>query len=55
MISLSNWLGASKAAEDRIQAFHGEARASAFAAHYWIIIDLARLHSWAIALKYDVQ
>lgn len=54
-ISLSDWLGASKAAEDRIRAYHGEMRATAFAAHHRIVTDLARLHNWTIALEYDIQ
>ena len=54
-ISLSDWLGASKTAEDRIRAHHGETRALAFAAHHRIVTDLARLHNWAIALEYDIQ
>lgn len=54
-ISVIDWLATSRAAEQRIRFYHGEARATAFATHHRIVTDLSRTHSWDIALDYDIQ
>jgi hypothetical protein len=55
VISTVDWHAASRAAEDRICLYHGEAQASAFAAHHRVVMDLRRSHSWEIAMDYDIQ
>jgi hypothetical protein len=53
-ISIVDWLSAASTAEDRTRFHHGEARASALAAHHKFVQELARLHGWQIAMEYDV-
>ena len=54
-ISLSDWLGAAKTAEERTRVYHGEARASVLAAHHGLVADIARLHNWSLTVDYDIQ
>lgn len=55
LISLVEWLGAARAAEERILIHHGESRASMFHVHHQIITDLTRTHGWGIAIEYDIR
>ena len=50
-----DWQGAAHAAEERTRTHHGDERAAALIAHHRIVLDLARLHDWEIALEYDIQ
>jgi len=54
-ISMIEWLGVARAAEERILIHHGETRASMLRLHHHIVSDLARTHSWAIAVEYDIR
>ena len=55
LISTVDWHAAACAAEERIRFHHGDARATAFAAHHKLVMDLGRSHGWDIAMEYDVQ
>jgi hypothetical protein len=55
LISTVDWYASARAAEDRIRFYHGDVRATAFAAHHKLVMDLARSHNWDIAMEYDIQ
>jgi hypothetical protein len=54
-ITLSDWIGAANAAEDRTGHYHGAARARALKAHHSVVLGLSRSHSWDVAVEYDIQ
>lgn len=54
-ISVIDWQAASRTAEERIRAHFGDVRANALAAHHAIVMNIARLHNWAITVEYDVS
>ncbi|KAG2144461.1 hypothetical protein DEU56DRAFT_754133, partial [Suillus clintonianus] len=54
-ITLSDWIGAADAAEDRTEHYHGVARAKALKAHHSVVLGLSRSHSWDVAVEYDIQ
>jgi hypothetical protein len=54
-ISTVDWHAAARAVEERILFHHGQARASAFAAHHNLVMDLGRSHNWDVAMDYNVQ
>ncbi|KAG1798543.1 uncharacterized protein HD556DRAFT_1266834 [Suillus plorans] len=45
-ITLSDWIGAAEAAEERTEFYHGIARAVALKAHHSVVLGLSRSHSW---------
>lgn len=53
-ISILDWQAAARASEDRTRIHHG-ARADALAAHHAIVLRLASMHSWEIAVAYDIR
>jgi hypothetical protein len=54
-IEMVDWQAAAHAAEACIRAYHGEERAKALTAHHRVVLDIARLHSWSVAVEYDIQ
>lgn len=54
-INTFDWIAASHVAEKRILFHHGGARADALAKHHAVVLELARSHTWDIAMDYDVQ
>jgi hypothetical protein len=54
-VSMVEWLGAARAAEERILVHHGESRAFMLRAHHHIVSDLARTHGWTVAVEYDIR
>ncbi|KAG1738350.1 uncharacterized protein EDB91DRAFT_1082744 [Suillus paluster] len=54
-ISLSDWIGAANAVEERTEHYHGAARAKALRAHHSVVLGLSRSHSWNVAVEYDIQ
>lgn len=53
-ISVLDWQAAARAAEERTRVHHGH-RADALAAHHTVVMRLANLHSWDIAVAYDIR
>jgi hypothetical protein len=54
-IAMVDWFAASKTAVERTRFYWGQQRAEALAAHNAIVMDLARSHSWNVAIEYDIQ
>ncbi|KAG1723589.1 hypothetical protein EDD22DRAFT_853931 [Suillus occidentalis] len=50
-----DWIAAAKAAEDRTLHYWGETRTSALVSHHLIVLDIGRMHRWAMAMHYDMQ
>ena len=53
-ITMVDSFAASKTAVERTHFYWGQQRAEALASHNAIIMDLARSHSWNIAIEYDI-
>lgn len=53
-ISILDWQSAARSAEERTRTHHGN-RADALAAHHAIVMRLASLHDWEIAVAYDIR
>lgn len=53
-ISIIKWLSAASTAEDWTLFHHGETHAKTLAAHHKFVPELARLHSWQVAVENDV-
>ncbi|KAG1727420.1 hypothetical protein EDB19DRAFT_1833115 [Suillus lakei] len=54
-ITLSDWIGAADAAEERTEHYHGAVRARALKAHHSVVLGLSRSHSWDMEVEYDIQ
>ncbi|KAF8577821.1 hypothetical protein K439DRAFT_1621790 [Ramaria rubella] len=54
-ISMVDWLATSKAVVERTHFHWGATRADALSSHSSLLMELARLHSWDVAMEYDIQ
>ena len=54
-ISVTDWMAASKMAEDRTRSYHGDERADALASHHQAVLGISVSHSWLVAMYYDTQ
>jgi hypothetical protein len=50
-----DWFAASKTAVERTHFYWGQQRSEALASHNTIVMELARSHSWSVAIEYDIQ
>jgi hypothetical protein len=55
LISVVDWIASGKAIEERTRFHHGDVRATALASHHTIVLGIARIHSWDLAMEYDIQ
>lgn len=54
-ISVLDWQASARAAEERTRAHHEGRRAEGLAAHHAIVLRITSLHSWEIAVAYDIR
>jgi hypothetical protein len=54
-ISAVEWYVASHTAEECTSFYHGKSREEDLAAHHRHVMDLARSHTWEVAMEYDIQ
>ena len=54
-INTFDWITASHAAEKQTAFHHGGVRANALARHHATTLELARSHTWEIAMDYNIQ
>ncbi|KXN80965.1 hypothetical protein AN958_06528 [Leucoagaricus sp. SymC.cos] len=54
-ISIQDWCSIAVAVECKTQRVHGDGQADALQHHYQNVIGVSQMHSWQIAVDYDIQ
>ena len=54
-ISPTDWMAASKVAEERTRVHHGAERAEALSSHHGVVLGISVSHNWLTAMYYDTQ